>query len=121
MDDTFDPTRALALADLLCGAAASDTHVAPAEVLRVVAQLETILGAPLDEAVHARVGVFDGAGFDLGATMAALGELDDGTRRMVLEAVVAVTTADRFVDSSELDYIAEVAGHLGLPMPSLGR
>lgn len=40
---------------------------------------------------------------------------------MVLEAVVAITTADRFVDPSELDDIAEVASHLGLPMPSLGK
>jgi len=109
--------RALSLSDLLCGTAAADGHFAEVELTRVVAQLEELLGTPLPDAVITRVEGFDPATFDVRATLARLAIEVEEARRMMLDAVVAVAGADRFVDSSETAFVAEVANGLGLPMP----
>ncbi|MCC6620705.1 MAG: TerB family tellurite resistance protein [Deltaproteobacteria bacterium] len=110
--------RALHLSDLLCGAAAADGHFAEVELTRVVTTLEDLLGAPLPEEVIARVEGFDPTSFDLAATLARLALEVEEARTMMLDAVVTVTGADRFVDSSEAAFVAEVAAGLGLPMPA---
>ena len=110
-------TQAEALADLLAADARSDTHVAAAETARVMALLENILGTEGAAALRERVERFDGAAFSVANAAAAFAGEDDERRQAVLDAVFAVVAADRFIDSSELGFVAEVAGALALAMP----
>lgn len=113
-----EPDRLEALADILCGAATSDEHVAAQEIEVVRTRLEQLLGMEvLPEAIHARLARFDPERFDLRAAVDRLGLSTDEDREAVLAAALDVIAADRFVDMGEYGYVAELAGLLDLAVP----
>lgn len=113
-----DPDRLDALADILCGAAASDEHVAAQELEVVRTRLARLLDVTeLPEAVHARLARFDPRGFDLPGAVERLGLDTEEDREAVLAAALDVIVADRFVDMGEYGYVAELADLFGLAVP----
>ncbi len=114
-----DPARLAALIDILCGAASSDDHIAPQEIAVVEATLRKVLGVDvLPDSAQPRFASFDRKAFELGEALdrLAISEHEDG--QALLDAAFAVIVADRFVDSGEFGFIAELADELGLPLPS---
>jgi hypothetical protein len=113
-----DLPRTLALTDLLCGAASSDAYVAGEELSVVRAALLRLLA--LDELppeVAAHIANFDPAAFDLDDALARLALESEEDRATVLEVVFDIVAADRFIDTSELGFVMELADVFGLPLP----
>ncbi len=113
-----DPVRLAALIDILCGAASSDDHIAPQEIAVVEATLRKVLGVDVLPDNAQGFASFDRKAFDLGEALdrLAISKHEDG--QALLDAAFAVVVADRFVDSGEFGFIAELADELGLPLPS---
>lgn len=113
-----DPVRLAALIDILCGAASADEHIAPQEIAVVEATLRKVLGVDvLPESAQPCFASFDRKAFDLGEALdrLAISKYEDG--QALLDAAFEVVVADRFVDSGEYGFIAQLADELGLPMP----
>lgn len=114
-----EPDRLDAVADILCAAVIADEYVAAQELEVVRTRLEKLLGLEvLPEAVRARMEGFDRKAFDLAHAVGRLGLEADEDREELLAAALDVVVADRFVDTSEYGFIAELAERLGLPVPS---
>lgn len=121
-DPSLGMARVLALTDILAAAAAADEYTATQELEVVTAVLQKALGVEvLPDEVVAHLGGIDAAAVDLDAAVARLALDAEADRQALLDAVVEVVVADRFVDSSEMRFVATLAGALGMPMPEMRR
>lgn len=117
-----DPARIHALVDILAAAAAADEYTADQEVAVVEQLLAHVLGVEaVPEDVKAHLAAVDGASVDLDEACGRLALDADEDKQELLEAAVDIVVADRFVDSSELRFVATLAGALGMPMPEIRR
>ncbi|MFO0747614.1 MAG: TerB family tellurite resistance protein [Myxococcota bacterium] len=121
-DIAGDPERVMALCDILSAAAAADEYTATQELDVVASILRRVLSVEaLPDDVTAHLDATDPAGIDLDAACArlALDSVED--KQTLLEAAVDIVVADRFVDTSEMRFLATLAAALGMPMPELHR
>jgi hypothetical protein len=84
--------------------------------------LGRVLGVDeLPPEIAAHIANFDYAAFEMGDALSrlALEHREDG--EALLEATFEIVKADRFVDTSELGFVGELATLLGLPMPEALR
>lgn|GEM_PF-1864056 len=113
-----DPERLRALIEVLCGAASADEHIAASEIVVVEAMLKKLLEVDeLPEDARPCVAKFERGDFDLHGVLVRLAVETDEDAQALLDAAMAVVVADRFVDSGEFGFIAELAELLRLPMP----
>jgi len=114
-----DLERLSALVEILCGAASADEYVAAQEVVVVEAMLKQLLAVDeLPEGARPCIVKFERGSFDPRASLVRLALETDDDAEALLAAVMAVIVADRFVDSGEFGFVAELADLLGLPLPS---
>ena len=114
-----DPERLNALIDILCGAASADEYVAAQEIVVVQAMLRKLLAIEeLPASAQPCIAKFERGVFDLAAAVERLACETDEDAEALLAAAMAVVVSDRFVDSGEFGFIAELADLLGLPLPS---
>jgi uncharacterized tellurite resistance protein B-like protein len=113
---SLDLDRALAICDLLLGAAHADSFFHDEERERVRELLAEMHGdEALPQELEARIAAFTPAGFDL--TRAASGFRGDPLveRRKLLHLVSAVHEADEELDLAEDDYLRALGAALDLP------
>jgi len=109
-----DLPRAAALADILCGAASADGHVAHDERVVVSAMLMKVLGvSELPAEVEARVMAFDPRAFDLDGALAQLALTTDRDRRSLAQVVKDIVEVDAHVADAERAFVARLDALLG--------
>jgi uncharacterized tellurite resistance protein B-like protein len=101
------------LADILMAAAGADQETLATETSVVRKILKELQGAKVSSEIDARVRAFSAKGFDLAMTSAALGKLDEPSRRALLALVSRVTESDEVHDLAESDFIVRVARAIG--------
>ncbi|MEZ4405415.1 MAG: TerB family tellurite resistance protein [Polyangiales bacterium] len=101
------------IADLLMAAASADNETHSAERGAINAILSTLAGGSLPASLEARARDFNPDGFDMAATVKALGPLDAEHRRDLLGLVSKVTESDDVHDLDESDFIVRLARAIG--------
>lgn len=100
--------RALALCDLLLGAAHADDHFHERETALVRAHLVAISGGELSRELAERIETFDPSRFDLERSGAAFAHDSKEQKRDLLELVASLHDADDELDLAEDDYLRAV-------------
>lgn len=109
-----DLPRATALADILCGAASADGHVAHDERIVVSAMLMKVLGvSQLPAEVEAHVMAFDPRTFDLEGALAKLALTSDRDRRSLAQVVKDIVEVDAQVADAERAFVTRLDALLG--------
>ena len=101
--------RALALCDILLGAAHADDHFHERETAFVRAHMVAICGGERPRELADRIDAFDPARFDLERTAAAFAGDSEDHKRDLLELVAALHSTDEELDLAEDDYLRAVA------------
>lgn len=101
------------LAELLMAAAGADQETLSTETSAVRKILKELSGGKVSADIDARVRGFTPRAFDLAATSAGLGSLDEAHRRALLALVSRVTESDEVHDLAESDFIVRVAKVIG--------
>lgn len=101
--------RALALCDVLLGAAYADDHFHERETAWVRAYLVAICGGELPRELADRIDAFDPGGFDLERAAAAFTGDSNEQKRDIVKLVAALHDADEELDLAEDDYLRAVA------------
>jgi uncharacterized tellurite resistance protein B-like protein len=110
-----DLPKAMALSDLLCGAAMADGEFAESERVVVRAMLLKVLGAgELPAEVEAHLAAFSADRLDVAAAVATLGAESERDRKSVLRVTADVVKSDQSLDTAERQYLMKVADALGL-------
>jgi uncharacterized membrane protein YebE (DUF533 family) len=111
--------RALALCDLLMGAAYSDGQLADEEKASIRGQLAGLAGGALPPDLDTRIAAFHPWRFDLEATAAPFRADPEEDRRKILVLAAAIIDADEEVNFFEDDYLRALAAALALPESAL--
>lgn len=112
-----DPARALALADVLCGAACADSQFDDSERIIVGAMLMKVLGVTsLPAEVDAHLKTFDGDKLNLVDAVSRLGLEADRDKKSLVKVVADIVKADDKIEKSERGYMTRLAKALGIPL-----
>jgi uncharacterized tellurite resistance protein B-like protein len=104
------------ITQLLLGAAYADKRLEGAEVTRIRAILQQILGgSALDPRLEEALVSFNPASFNVHATATSLQSLDSRDKRTLLELIASVNEADDELDLAEDTYLRNVALGFGVP------
>jgi len=110
-----DNTRALALADIMCGAACADSQFDESERIIVGAMLIKVLGVTsLPAEFEAHLLGFDGDKLNLVDAVARLGLDNDRDKKSVFKVVSEIVKVDDKIEKSERSYVTRLAKALGI-------
>jgi len=110
-----EPARALALAEVLCGAAQVDDELDPDESETVHLELRTLLGLEtLPPELTRHVRTFSRSRFDLVDALSRLRLSDLAHKKALMRSVRAVLKADAVYRDTERDYFQRLAHTLRL-------
>ena len=110
-----DIPRALALADVLCGAGSADSQFDESERIIVGAMLMKVLGVTsLPAAVEAHLQAFDADRLNLVDAIARLGLESDREKKSLLKVVADIVKADEKIDKSERNFVTRLGKALGV-------
>lgn len=111
-----DTPRALALAEILCGAGYADEDFEVSERIVVGAMLMKVLGVTqLPPEVDAFVNGFDPSRLNLVDACARLDLSSDRDKKSLVKVVADIVRADEKVDRSERSFVTRLGKALGLP------
>jgi len=111
-----DMPRALALADIMCGAALADGNFDVSERIVALAMLMKVLGVTqLPAEVEAHVNAFDRGRFNLAAAIKRLDLESDKEKRSLLKVVADIVKADTKVEKTERTFVTRLGKVLGIP------
>jgi uncharacterized membrane protein YebE (DUF533 family) len=120
------PLAVLYLADLLMGAAYSDSHLDGKEVARVKEILAQVSGGELSPTVQQRIDTFNPTAFNAESTVRLMikeiGSVIESKeeKKKILEFVASVHEVDEEFAFEEDEYLHKVAGALGLDPADYG-
>lgn len=111
-----DIPRALALAEILCGAGHADEDFEASERIVVGAMLMKVLGVTqLPPEVSTFIDTFDAAKLNLVDACARLELASDRDKKSLVKVVADIVKADDKIDRSERGFVTRLGKALGLP------
>lgn len=111
-----DIPRALALAEILCGAGYADEDFETSERIVVGAMLMKVLGVTqLPAEVQSFIDTFDASKLNLVDACARLDLESDRDRKSLVKVVADIVKADEKVDKAERGFVTRLGKALGLP------
>lgn len=114
-DADEDLPRAVALAEVLCGAAQIDDELDPDEATAIDGELQRLLGrADLPSELARRVRTFDRRRFDLIDSLTRLRLSDLSHKKALMRSVRTILKADAIMRETERDFFARLAHTLRL-------
>ena len=109
-----DLPRAMALAEVLCGAACADSSFDDSERVIVGAMLMKVLGtSTLPPELVAQLATFDADKLNVVDAVARLRLDNDRDKKSLVKVVAEIVKADDSIDKAERSYIARLAKALG--------
>lgn len=112
-----DLPRAMALSEVLCGAACADSSFDDSERVIVGAMLMKVLGTTeLPPEIVSQLAAFDADKLNLVDAVARLGLENDRDKKALVKVVAEIVKADDKIDKAERGYISRLAKAIGLPV-----
>ena len=109
-----DLPRAMALAEVLCGAACADSSFDDSELVVVGAMLMKVLGTTeLPPEIVSQLATFDADKLNLVDAVARLGLDGDRDKKSLVKVVAEIVKADDKIDKAERGYLSRLAKALG--------